>query len=187
MYLINKIKAVNKVFGQLELQISKFKEKSGISCASNCGVCCQKNDIEATVLEFLPAALSLYISGEYEKIFTQVENNPGGICVFYNPFAREGFCSQYQNRGLICRLFGFTTKKGKNGIPSLITCKTIKQSLDPVLLEKSIEEAPEMVEYYMKLHCIDPMLAIQYFPINLSIRKALEMVLLHFEYKKKPA
>jgi Fe-S-cluster containining protein len=187
MYLTNKIRAINKVFGQLESHISSFQELSSISCAFNCGMCCHKNDIETTVIEFLPAAMSLYLSGESGKIFSQLENNPAGICVFYNPVGSEGYCSQYHNRGLVCRLFGFATKKGKKGIPSLVACKIIKQSLDPVLLEKTLKEAPEMVNYYMKLYSIDPSLSIQYFPINVSIRKAMEIVLFHFEYTKKSA
>ena len=111
MYLINKIKAINKVYDQLDSHILNFKENSSISCKSNCGICCQKSNIEATVLEFLPAAMSLYQSGKYEQVMNHAEIDPCGLCVFYNPFIQEGFCSHYQNRGLICRLFGFAVSR----------------------------------------------------------------------------
>lgn len=187
MYLVNKIKAINKVFDELELHISNFKEEACISCKSNCGICCQKTDIEATVLEFLPAAMNLYRSGEHEHMINQSGNNPYGLCVFYNPFERKGFCSRYQDRGLVCRLFGFAVSRDKYDNPVLVTCKTIKQSLDQEKLKKTIDKAPEMAYYYLKLFGIDSSLSVQYFPINISIRKAFEIVLLYFENKKRSA
>jgi Fe-S-cluster containining protein len=161
MYLVHKIKAVNSVFGQLERHISNFKTKSGISCVANCGNCCNKPDLQATVLEFLPAAYNLYLSGQHESIFNHLENNCNGICVFYNPFTEGGFCSYYQYRGLVCRLFGYATRQGKYETPVQVTCKTIKRSLDPAKLYKIITKAPAITDYYMKLYGIDPGLTIE--------------------------
>jgi len=44
-----------------------------------------------------------------------------------------------------------------------------------------------MTDYYMKLYGIDPWLSVQYFPVNEAIKTALEMVILNFQYRKKPA
>lgn len=185
MYLLNKIKAVNKVYEQLEKHNSNFRIKSCLSCIPDCGECCLTNHIEATVLEFLPAAYNLYLSGKYESILEAIENKIDEICVFYNPFSREGFCSDFQNRGMVCRLFGFAAKTNKKNEKVLAACKHIKSLIQPEKLKSSVLYAPEMSSYYMKLYCIDPWLATLHLPINGSIKKAIEIVAMHFQYKKK--
>ncbi len=187
MHLMNKIKAVNKVFRQLETHISGFKEKSELSCVSNCGLCCSKPNIDATILEFLPAAYALYLSGKYEDIINNIEDKKDDVCVFYNPFSKGWSCSNYMERGLVCRLFGFSARENKHNKLTLVTCKSIKSSIDVDKLQNKLKYAPKMSSYYMKLFGIEPKLAIEYFPINQSIKKALEIVILHFRYAKKPA
>ncbi len=185
MYLLNKIKAVNKIYKQLEKHNSAFRMKSCLSCIPDCGECCLTNNIEATVLEFLPAAYNLCFSGKYESIIESIENKTDEICVFYNPFSGQGFCSNYVNRGLICRLFGFAVKTNKRNEKVLTTCKHIKSLIQPEKLKSNISHAPEMSSYYMQLYCIDPCLATLHLPINSSIQKAVEIVSMHFQYKKK--
>jgi hypothetical protein len=88
---------------------------------------------------------------------------------------------------MICRLFGFSSKLDKYGEREFVSCRFIKAMADPVILRATIDKAPDMTSYYMKLFGIDQKLSIQYFPINIAIQKALEIVLLHFHYKKKLA
>jgi Fe-S-cluster containining protein len=187
MHLTRKIHAVNRILRQADKHIETFKTQSKITCLPNCGLCCTRTDIESTITEFLPATYKLYLSGEYNTILENIEYKTDTICVFYNPFSNEGFCSHYQTRGLICRLFGFSTRTEKSGIRTLVTCKPIKQVLGFNESQYILSFAPEMSEYYLKLYGIDPKLTIQYLPINQSIKKALEIVLHHFQYKKKPA
>jgi Fe-S-cluster containining protein len=187
MYLKYTIKSVTRIFREADLHIATFQFQSKLSCAPNCGWCCTKSNIEATVLEFLPAAYNLYLSGQFNTILDSIENKTDTLCVFYNPFSDEGFCSYYHTRGLVCRLFGFSKKTDKTGAHTLVTCKPIKQLINFKNMQNILPDAPEMSEYYLRLYGIDPSLAIHYLPINQSIKKALEIVLLHFQYKKKPA
>ena len=185
MLLINKIKAINRIYLQLDNNINKFKNASELNCEFKCGVCCLKDDIESTILEFLPAAYSLLQSGKIEPVLEKLETNNNKICVFYNPFQDNGSCTIYPYRGLICRLFGYAYKNDKNNNPVLVTCKIIKTKINPPLLEKTIRKAPEMSTYYLKMYGIDPKLALQQLPINKAIKQAIEQVLFYYQFKKK--
>ena len=187
MHLKSKINAINSLFSQADRHVAGFQSKSKLACIQSCGLCCTKTDIEATVVEFLPAAYHLFITDNYNHVLEIIENKPDGTCVFYNPFNTTGFCNYYPYRGLLCRLFGFAQKTGKDGNLVLSTCKPLKSSIDIALLQPTLKYAPEIADYYLKLFGIDPKLSVQYFPINQSIKKAIEIVLLHFQYRKKPA
>ncbi len=188
--LIKKIQGVKRVYRQLGIHTSAFREKSKLQCVSSCAICCTKPDIEATILEFLPAAYDSYLDGSYLQVLERIEhcqNNGDNNCVFYQPLNGNGGCMNYQNRGMICRLFGFSSKLNKSGSREFVSCKYIKVNADPSILQASLGAAPDISAYYMKLFGIDPKLSIQYYPINEAIRRALEMVVMHFHYRKKPA
>ena len=187
MYLKYKINAVNRVFRQADACVASFQNRSKLSCLPGCSLCCQKKNIEATILEFLPAAYHLYLSGKYHDVLDDIENRLDGLCVFYNPFSNEGSCSLYQNRGLVCRLFGFSKKTDKQDSHILITCRQIKEHYNIDNIRNKLIHAPEISSFYLKLYGIDPKLVVHYSPINEAVKAALEIVLLHFKYTKKPA
>ena len=187
MNLIHKINAVGHVLNQADKAVSTFSYRSAIACIPKCGQCCLNPDIETTILEFLPAAYHIFIEDKYQNFIENIENKKDDICIFYNPLLTEGNCMNYKYRGLICRLFGYSKKTDKNGNHTLATCKPIKQSVDLEQIQNKLQYAPEMSEYYMRLYGIDPRMTIQYYPINQSIKKALEIILLHFQYTGKIA
>ncbi|MFP4545181.1 MAG: YkgJ family cysteine cluster protein [Candidatus Kapaibacterium sp.] len=194
--LYNKVRAVKKLYYGLEKEISKFKEKTGLDCIKNCSACCQKPDIEATVLEFLPLAYEMYRKGRALEMIKDMENLPdSSICRIYAPIQTEvleGGCSEYPERGLICRLFGFAHTRNKSGEKLLVTCRVIKtefalQYADAHAKLNSSLRSPGMNEFYMKLYNIDPNLATKYYPINEAIRRALVYVEQYYSYRRKRA
>lgn len=187
MTLQQKISGVKRVYRHLSIHSSAYKKAAGIGCPAGCSLCCTKPDIEATVLEFLPAAYELYLDGTIEKVLNDLESRQDPVCYFYNPLSAEGGCTIYQYRGMICRLFGYSTKSDKHGSPTLVTCKIIKSQKSQDELKVSIDKAPQLSSYYLKLFGIDQKLAIQYFPINEAVKRSLELVLFHFQFRKKPA
>ncbi len=187
MTLNNKIRSVNRLFARLDNHIAIFKEKSGLSCIPDCGMCCNKEDINATILEFLPAAMNFYLSGVYEDILDIIENKTDDICIFYDPSAVNGNCAAYNYRGLICRLFGFASRQNKYGDKALVTCKIIKSRANDINNCKYLSFAPDISAYYMKLFYIDPSLSMQQMPLNKCIKKAIEIVELDTRYRRKPA
>ena len=191
MRLQEKVFAVEKLFNELDEEIAKFQSKSSLHCKAGCGKCCFKPDIEATVLEFLPFALTQYRLGKAEEWLEKLGTVESTLCTLLNPTqGGAGLCSQYASRGLICRLFGYSARTNKYGRNELVTCQIIKteQSEAYQLAVKGIDEGdpvPVMSHFYMQLHAIDADLARDFFPINEAIKRAIETVLHYYAYREK--
>lgn len=195
MSVYSKVRAVEKVFAQLEGEIGQFKEKTGLGCLKGCGECCKKPDIEASVLEFLPYAYYLYKTNQAFELLDTIEEyaDQNSICYIFTPFTSErnaGFCSEYKYRGLICRLFGFSAYLNKYGTPQLSTCKLIKEN-NPLAIQKAAEmietgdNIPIMRNYYFALMAIDPNLTEKRYPVNVAIVKALKEVCFYYSFRGK--
>ncbi|MBT1702268.1 YkgJ family cysteine cluster protein [Chryseosolibacter indicus] len=189
MELIEKVKAVEEVFNDLDNKIAAFQSKSTLHCKFGCGKCCFKSDIEATALEFLPFALELYKNNVAYEWLERLQNTDTSLCLILNPTKEgAGLCSEYTYRGLICRLFGYSARTNKYGKKELVTCQVIKTEQAEAYEKSKIEVeedeiAPVMNQYYMKLHGIDYQLAQDFYPINKAIQRAIETVLHYYAYR----
>jgi len=189
--LTGKVRAVQRVYLKLDREIAKVQLESGLHCISGCGECCKKPDIEATPLEFLPLALHLYDEGKAEKFLEELNASNEQICHVFRPFITNfgGLCNEYPNRGLICRLFGFTARRDKEGHSELVTCKLLKtqqadqynQAIENIKAGKKI---PVMSEFYTRLSSIDPSLA-NFYPINEAMKQAVMTVLHYYAYRRR--
>jgi uncharacterized protein len=196
MGVIKKAKAVEGIFKALDKEIAQFKASTGLKCLEGCGACCKKPDIEASILEFLPLAVHLYNSGKAEEILDLIESNEdNGTCVLFTPVIADGtagFCSEYKHRGLICRLFGYSATKDKNGQLVLAICRRIKDAL-PEIYQKANSDinnglpVPVISNYYSRLQSIDFGLSSRMMPINKAIKLAIESVALYFYYSNPKA
>lgn len=188
-----KVREVEALFSELDAAIADFQKRSTLHCRYGCGKCCFKPDIEATVLEFIPFAWSLHKKGEGELWLEKLATNPSSLCVILDPARSDvGLCTQYASRGLICRLFGYSARTNKYNQKELVTCQVIKTEQAPAF-EGAVqqiaagEKVPVMNEFYMRLHSIDADLTRDFFPINVAIRKAIELVLHYFAYRSDDA
>jgi Fe-S-cluster containining protein len=187
--LPEKIKAVEEAFQNLDKEIASFQSWSGLGCKSGCGKCCFKADVEATILEFLPFAQHLYNRDEAFDWLEKIKTTETSLCMILNPMqSGVGLCSEYQHRGLICRLFGFSSRINKYGKKELVTCQIIKeeQVIDYTNAVEKIEsgiEVPVMSQHYMRLHAIDAELTREFFPINEAIKRAIEVILHYHAYR----
>jgi len=196
MSIVRKVKQVQKVFELLDQEMTAFQQKSGLGCLSGCGHCCTKPDISAAVLEFLPYAFDLFLQKKSHIVKDQLANNPQGICHLFKSNGLGGFgqtlggCTEYNHRGLICRLFGFSTVRDKLGKPLLSTCRLIKQTQAEEITqaEKLVQEglAPGYLFYYQKLTQIDFRMGQEYLPINEAIIKAIDEVENYYHYRPFP-
>ena len=189
--LPEKVSAVKRVYARLDKEIANMQKSSGLHCLSGCGECCKKPDIECTPLEFLPLALELFDEGRAEQAWEELQKQQNNLCYVFRPHLTNfgGLCNAYPNRGLICRLFGFTARTNKEGQRELVTCKFIKeeqaQAFEKVTDElKAGKKIPVMSEYYTRLTSIDPTLA-EFYPINIAIQKALEVVMHYYAYRRR--
>ena len=185
MNLFEKSEAVKEVFRELEEESRQFHAEAGMGCISGCGFCCANPEVPASPLEFLPLAFDLYEKGIAEEVANQLslEDQPGN-CIVYRSQKEDvtkGFCGNYMNRGLICRLFGASARKTKYGQKDLITCKILKEQKSEAFSKaisriNSDMEIPMATAYYTRLKDVDESLTHQY-PVNQAILMALELVL----------
>ena len=190
--MIRKIKRVQKVLKEASLHTQQFQKSSQMGCPSGCSLCCLKKDIFASPLEFLPFAYHLHKADKAEAFYDELELRADNtICGIFTPISLDGWgCTEYEHRGLICRLFGYSTTSDKMQQKRMVTCKTLKETtayeqVKPAQLIK----APSFQDYYMKLAAIDFQLANESLPINQAIKRAIELVSTYYSYRgnKKPA
>ncbi|KJJ83886.1 fe-S-cluster oxidoreductase [Candidatus Omnitrophus magneticus] len=168
---------------------AQFKNVVGLDCQTFCGHCCEKKDIEVTIYEFLPLAFSLWEKDEADLWLQKIEvaEKVGDtICVFYKKAAGEekgkGFCVKYGLRGLLCRLFGFSVLKNKNGGHIFAVCSVLKikniLSIEHIqeLLDKGVINAPSMTDYYSRLSCLVNDFNMPMYPVNTAVKKAVEKI-----------
>lgn len=190
MTLPEKVKSVENIFQELDSRISAFQEWSGLHCASGCGKCCFKPDINATILEFLPLAYHAYRADMADELYEQANSQQNGLCIILDSNRTHGMCSNYVHRGMICRIFGYSARINKYGKREMITCKIIKteQEADYTKTVHAIEngdrDVPIAEQYYRQLMMIDDELGKTLYPINVAIKKALEVVMHYYAYRE---
>ena len=116
------------------------------------------------------------------------------VCIFYDRIAdasKPGRCLEHPNRGLICRLFGFSGTTDRNGNVHLAACRPVKDGDAEHYLaaERGASQGlpiPRGQYYYMMLNAVDPDL-MTYYPINTALRKSIEIVLGYYSYRRRRA
>ncbi|MCS4435605.1 YkgJ family cysteine cluster protein [Aquiflexum gelatinilyticum] len=190
MNLQQKSQEVRRVFEELDAEIKLFIDASQIGCIAGCGYCCSNPKVSASILEFLPLAFDLYEKGKAEKALEILDaKSEADYCIIYKATSLDaamGFCSDYQNRGMICRLFGSSARTNRTGKKEIITCKKIKESKKEQYESASLSvnegmPVPLSSSAYSQLYNIDFQLTSEQMPINKAIQKALEAVL-RFKY-----
>ena len=189
--MLEKIRKVERVFKNLDKETQKFGQQSKLKCLTNCNLCCLKQGLEANVLEFLPLAYHLVKNNLHEAALDLLETEPEhciNLAKSQVPGKTAG-CSTYEYRGLICRLFGSSAVHDKNSKLSIYTCSHIKKEY-PEEYKKASEyiniskmNIPQVSDFYYQIYFIDPQMANDYNPINVSIRKAIEQVAYYYAHK----
>lgn len=186
---------VFKIIEEFEKQdtaVKKFKSKSNINCFTDCGACCKSPSIEATILEMLPLALEIVTSGTATDLLKKLDQKPFQ-CIMYESIdhdSNRGRCKSYENRPTICRLFGFTKRKDKDGNFEFSTCHLLKDQYLKTFTDSNIDLMkllPNMEQYQKSIIELAPHWAINN-PINISLKLAIEKILLlqSLEQKKGP-
>lgn len=185
--LVERVRALHR---DLDNDIRNFQGLSGLHCRFGCGKCCLKPDIEATPLEFLPLAFELYQEGKAAD-WLKDRNFESDICHAFNA-EKEGMgkCTRYVDRGLICRLFGFSARRNKYGKKEIITCQIIKEEQADQYESAAhrIQDdvhIPMATDYYTRLRGIDLILGGEQLPINKAIERALKVVTDYYYYKNQ--
>jgi Fe-S-cluster containining protein len=185
-YLSNDIcSEVIEIYHDLDRKTAGLQLATGLCCPPECGVCCKNSEVEATVLEALPAADEIYRRREQEAVLCAIEKTEkrgDSVCVLYRPdpgILGNGRCGYYEFRPLLCRLFGFASRRNKFGDIELCTCTIIKER-NPEAVRKAemvISEGFDVSVYhdtFMRVASVDPGKGYRRLPINLALKEALQ-------------
>lgn len=177
--LRRKSKSVLHVYAELEKKNEQLLKNLEIGCVLGCGKCCEYKDISATPVEFLPYALSLFDNGTLEDTFWKIKEQKSEGCVLLcRNGESHGLCSQYELRGLICRLFGNAAVTDKYGKKQYIGCHLLKERFQSSTKFQDVIDkyAPISFDFQTKMELIDIEYGTMFLPINEAIMKALEIV-----------
>lgn len=175
---------VMSVFTLADGQGRRFVQKTGLICPENCGECCRSKNIHVTILECIPVSLHLWKEGKGDQIYDLFENNVHQKeCFFFQENLDEnlkGHCSIYPYRFLVCRLFSNSVRRDADGKFQLQTCKLIKQQRAAEFQQAKLRfeqktKAPVASDFGFRLFAIDPYLGKELLPLNLALKKALEI------------
>ena len=167
-------------------QIAHFKEVTRIDCPKGCQKCCETaRFVEASSFEMLPLSMHLWQTGKAESILMKLEKvDPERPCILWEPDPvrfSEGGCRYYPYRPLVCRLFGFSSLPDKYGNSRIALCKPLKE-LNPGMedrLNQMIQKGlrvPSIPDESRRAVLLHPYLGLARESINVSLRRALEMV-----------
>lgn len=166
---------VTQLYSDLEREQSPFS-----LCPSGCRSCCNTpaKNIEATILEFLPLAVHIIGSEQYQWLELLEKVDDEDRCVLFEPNAAikpEGGCVFHEYRPLVCRLFGASCVERKNE-KQLLACRTLREPLS-----KYLHLLPNAQYYHTRLIAIDFFLTQERYGINTALRKALQYVGLYLK------
>lgn len=186
------------LYTELDGELNAVEWTLGRGCAPGCGACCRRptRHIEASAAEFEPLARRLWESGEAESVLEAAKRaGAEGWCVLYqrgpdHPYP-QGRCGAYQNRPLVCRLFGAAAVRDKTGRPQP-TWSQIQLQTDPDLPQRFarlVSEGwvpPLAAEWRLRLAAVVPEAAGALLPLNDALARALEREGLRRSLAEKP-
>ncbi len=136
-----RLASIQQLYSRLDHEQARFKEHFCINCKEGCGTCCEHFNPDITTLEADYIAVGLIYAGRDEEVLRQLHEHAGwDHCPLYrpdNPF----HCSIYALRPLVCRLFGASAVKDKNGKPTFRNCRWNEHTHE--LSTEELESAPD--------------------------------------------
>jgi Fe-S-cluster containining protein len=177
------IERVEEIYRQIDRETGFFSAASGIRCLEGCGICCRSEKVEASVLEMLPLARSLFYDGPIEAWIEPILNaSPQGPCLFFQADARvttQGRCGRYRWRPLVCRMYGYAARNDKHGKPIFSPCRIIKSLFPDAAAMAAIAVGeklpiPRFSDFHLRAAAVEPNLGNPPLPINRALQLAVE-------------
>ena len=194
---------LDRVYGQIETAQAAWKLASPFRCADGCGSCCV--DFEPDVLWVEAAYLAVWMLGHQREravaiasgSFVSPRPDPDRGCPFFDPDTPY-HCTVYGGRALICRLFGYTGDRGKDGEPRWKPCKFLpvegsdgaaprrRQYSGGELLERFGAIHPLMSDLSARVVSIDPGKSHERRPLREAVADAIRHALLVERFSSPP-
>jgi Fe-S-cluster containining protein len=182
---------VKKIYEEMSSTFSEYQTSTGWNCLPSCGRCCLNPEVEASLYEMLPMALSIFEEGSLEEWIEKLSSTSQESCLVYVPGKNpnQGQCGRYKDRPSLCRMFAVSGFKNKNQDITLSICSSIKEEyqIQQDQIQKVSPQAPLMIEWSYKLASLDQRLIQDKMPINQALLEALEKVALYATYQELPS
>jgi len=155
----SRLKQIKACYEKIEKKQVKFCESFQIHCMKDCGECCAHFMPDITEIEAEFLAYGLIKEDKADLVLELLKYREG--CEDYCPLFIEDspyHCSVYKWRPLICRLFGASATKDKNGNPTFRKCKWNEEGHDitPEEFEAQKKAILLMSDFGEMLQNIDP-------------------------------
>ncbi len=172
---------VLEVYRVLDMAVAGFASRTGLVCPDGCGHCCLSEEVEATVLECIPLAFELFRTLQAEFILKRLEKNGDARqCILYrHDYTEAGLwgCTQYKYRVVVCRLFGFSGNRDRQGNPRLAKCRVMKEKSSAASIEIDLDDPatplPLFTDAGLRITSLYPGMGTERKPINMALREAL--------------
>jgi Fe-S-cluster containining protein len=177
---------LKKIYEEMSSTFSSYQKTTGWNCLSSCGRCCLNPEVEASLYEMIPMALSIYEEGRLEEWIEKLTSRTQEYCLAYveGPVVGEGKCGRYEDRPSVCRMFAVGGLRNKKNQVTLSICRYIRDeyNIQNIPVGLSEEETPMMVNWSYKLASLDQRLIQEKMPINRALQMALEKIALYARY-----
>jgi len=194
--LYGKALEVQELFDSVEELTNQIRIETGLRCPPSCRECCRTRGdaIQVAITEFLPLSLKLWNEGRAELFLSTLETvSDDDSCILFESspeLSKEGGCTEYRYRPLLCRMFGFSGVMDKFGKVVPAICRLVKTNC-PECVSKLLERIPEgsripvFSEFFSRIQGVDPYMGTRTYSINVALRRALEYVGMRFDYTTK--
>ena len=166
--------AVQSLYSELECAQKTFTKTFDINCPKGCGSCCEHYFPFITMAEAEYLAMGIIFEEREDEILEKLHSiSDRSLCPLYikdSPY----HCSVYGVRPLVCRLFGASAVRDKNGHAEFGNCKWNTRALhiSSENLENHGDELVIMGDYGMRLEEIQPD-DNQTYPLDEALEKAI--------------
>jgi len=129
------IDGLDGVYSEIDRAQKDWKAASPFQCPDGCGCCCVGFEPDLLEQEALYLAAWM-LHHQKERALALLEGRfeyprpdfSGPGCILFDP-ASPYHCTVYGGRGLICRLFGYSGDRGKDGRPRWKPCRFIPSAV----------------------------------------------------------
>ncbi|MBN1553030.1 YkgJ family cysteine cluster protein [bacterium] len=187
---------IMRVYRSLDISIRRIQMETGLHCPEGCGACCLHQNVEATVAEVIPLCHYFFRTGYVPRIYEILEiykANANLTCILYLPDpdnTQHGRCQFYNFRPLICRMFGFGSRKNRLGQMDVMTCRMLKQQEDAyqryAAFIKQHVELPVVSNYFYKIAMMVPEYGLKLMPVNDAIQDCIEFMYWKMRRRMRP-
>ena len=165
------------LYNEIDQYAAQFTQKTGVSCPTGCGTCCEHFFPDITELEASLIGAYLVFIKKDEKLFQKLNTiEEPKRCPFYekeDPF----HCQIYPVRAMVCRMFASVPSRDKYGLAQFKRCKYNDKvgqqaNLEHDFIVSKIPEIKTMVDFSSNFASIAMSISTQ--DLDIAVINAIE-------------